>query len=77
MSWPTIPGFRCGSRETLRYDTSSQILARVVVGEVEFHGTTLRDGETLLLVPGSAHRDERVFDSPTSTGSAATSVPGC
>ncbi|MCB9408710.1 cytochrome P450 [Mycolicibacterium sp.] len=50
--------------ETLRYDTSSQILARVVVGEVEFHGTTLRDGETLLLVPGSAHRDERVFDSP-------------
>ena len=50
--------------ETLRYDTSSQILARVVVGEVEFHGTNLQDGETLLLVPGSAHRDERVFDSP-------------
>ena len=50
--------------ETLRYDTSSQILARVVVGEVEFHGTTLQDGDTLLLVPGSAHRDERVFDSP-------------
>ncbi len=50
--------------ETLRYDTSSQLLARVVVGDVEFHGTTLRDGDTVLLAPGSANRDERVFDSP-------------
>jgi cytochrome P450 len=50
--------------ETLRYDTSSQILARVVVEDIEFHGTTLHSGDTLLLVPGSAHRDERVFDEP-------------
>lgn len=50
--------------ETLRYDTSSQILARLVDTDVEFHGTTLHRGDTLLLVPGSAHRDERVFDDP-------------
>ena len=50
--------------ETLRYDTSSQILARLVASDIEFYGTTLREGETLLLVPGSAHRDERVFDDP-------------
>ena len=50
--------------ETLRYDTSSQLLARVVSEDIEFHGTTLHAGDTLLLVPGSAHRDERVFDSP-------------
>ena len=50
--------------ETLRYDTSSQILARVVVGDIEFHGTTLHSGDTLLLMPGSAHRDERAFDDP-------------
>ena len=50
--------------ETLRYDTSSQILARVVVDDIEFHGTTLHEGDTLLLMPGSAHRDERVFDDP-------------
>lgn len=50
--------------ETLRYDTSSQILARTVVTDVEFYGTTLHDGDTLLLMPGSAHRDERVFDDP-------------
>jgi cytochrome P450 len=50
--------------ETLRYDTSSQILARLVGEDIEFHGTTLRAGDTLLLAPGSAHRDERVFDDP-------------
>ena len=50
--------------ETLRYDTSSQILARLVNEDIEFYGTTLRAGDTLLLVPGSAHRDERVFDDP-------------
>lgn len=50
--------------ETLRYDTSSQILARVVAQEIELHGTTLQPGDTLLLMPGSAHRDERVFDDP-------------
>lgn len=50
--------------ETLRYDTSSQILARLVAADIEFHGTTVPAGDTLLLVPGSAHRDERVFDDP-------------
>ena len=50
--------------ETLRYDTSSQILARLVAEDIEFYGTTLRAGDTLLLAPGSAHRDERVFDDP-------------
>ena len=50
--------------ETLRYDTSSQILARLVDEDIEFYGTMLHAGDTLLLAPGSAHRDERVFDGP-------------
>ncbi|MFN8100444.1 MAG: cytochrome P450 [Mycobacterium sp.] len=50
--------------ETLRYDTSSQILARTVQGEVTFYDTTIGDGEIVLLLPGSAHRDERVFENP-------------
>jgi cytochrome P450 len=50
--------------ETLRYDTSSQILARVVSGELTLYDTTIPDGDVLLLLPGSAHRDERVFDEP-------------
>ncbi|TFV57241.1 cytochrome P450 [Mycobacterium sp. PS03-16] len=50
--------------ETLRYDTSSQILARTVVGELTLYDTRIPDGDVLLLLPGSAHRDERVFDHP-------------
>jgi cytochrome P450 len=50
--------------ETLRYDTSSQILARTVSGDLKLHNTTIPDGDVLLLLPGSAHRDERVFDDP-------------
>lgn len=52
--------------ETLRYDTSSQILARTVSGELTLYDTVIPDGDVLLLLPGSAHRDERVFDDPDS-----------
>ncbi len=50
--------------ETLRYDTSSQILARTVAGEFTIYDTTIPDGDIVLLLPGSAHRDERVFEHP-------------
>jgi cytochrome P450 len=50
--------------ETLRYDTSSQILARTVAGELTLYDTTIPDGDVLLLLPGSGHRDERAFDNP-------------
>lgn len=50
--------------ETLRYDTSSQILARVVSGDLKLYDTTIPEGDVLLLLPGSAHRDERVFEKP-------------
>jgi cytochrome P450 len=48
--------------ETLRYDTSSQILARNVAGELTLYDTTIPDGDVVLLLPGSANRDERVFE---------------
>jgi cytochrome P450 len=48
--------------ETLRYDTSSQILARSVSDELTLYDTTIPDGDVLLLLPGSGHRDERTFD---------------
>jgi cytochrome P450 len=50
--------------ETLRYDTSSQILARTVSGELNLYDTPVPEGDVLLLLPGSAHRDERVFENP-------------
>jgi cytochrome P450 len=50
--------------ETLRYDTSSQILARLVSGDLNLYDTQIPDGDVLLLLPGSAHRDERAFENP-------------
>lgn len=50
--------------ETLRYDTSSQILARTVASELTLYDTTIPDGDVVLLLPGSAHRDERAFENP-------------
>jgi cytochrome P450 len=50
--------------ETLRYDASTQILARTVRGAATFHGQALGDGERVLLLIGSANRDERAFERP-------------
>jgi hypothetical protein len=48
--------------ETLRYDNSTQALARTVTCDVELHGEKLREGDRLLMLIGSANRDERVFE---------------
>lgn len=50
--------------ETLRYDTSSQMLARVTTREVELYGQTIPAGDRVLLLVGSANRDETVFTDP-------------
>lgn len=50
--------------ETLRYDTSSQMLARITLTDVELHGTTIPAGDRVLLLAGSANRDERAFAEP-------------
>ncbi len=50
--------------ETLRYDTSSQLLARYLLRDVELHGAVAPQGSKLLLCLGSANRDERVFSRP-------------
>ncbi|MEW6270434.1 MAG: cytochrome P450 [Thermodesulfobacteriota bacterium] len=50
--------------ETLRYDPSTQLLARTVRGEYELHGRRMRDGERVLILIGAANRDERVFRDP-------------
>lgn len=50
--------------ETLRYDTSSQIIARTVTEDVEYYGRTVPAGDRMLLLPGSANRDERAFTDP-------------
>ncbi|KAA1416386.1 cytochrome P450 [Nocardioides humilatus] len=51
--------------ETLRHDTSSQMLARYVVADTELGGVTIPGGSKALVLLGSANRDERVFTDPT------------
>ena len=50
--------------ETLRYDTSSQMLARVTTTDVALHGVTIPRGDRVLLLAGSANRDHRAFADP-------------
>lgn len=50
--------------ETLRYDNSTQALARLVTRDVELHGEKLRAGDKVVLLIGSANRDERAFPDP-------------
>ncbi|MBB3043489.1 hypothetical protein FHU40_003307 [Nocardioides soli] len=50
--------------ETLRYDTSSQMLARHLLADVELHSRVAPAGSKAVLVLGSANRDDRVFDDP-------------
>ena len=50
--------------ETLRHDTSTQLLARLLVDDLTLHGVTAPKGSQLLLLLGSANHDERVFADP-------------
>ncbi len=50
--------------ETLRFDTSTQMLARHLLQDVELHGRVAPAGSKLLIVLGSANRDEQVFTRP-------------
>jgi cytochrome P450 len=50
--------------ETLRHDTSSQFIARLVTKDWTRHGVTVPAGSQLLFALGSANHDERVFTDP-------------
>jgi cytochrome P450 len=50
--------------ETLRYDPSSQLIARTATRDVEFHGRTIPEGARVALLIGSANRDERYWAEP-------------
>jgi cytochrome P450 len=50
--------------ETLRFDGSSQAVARTLTTDVEVSGQTLPEGGRVLLLIGSANRDPRAFPDP-------------
>jgi cytochrome P450 len=50
--------------ETLRYDPPSHLQGRTTTRDVEVHGVTIPAGERVMLITGSALRDERVYEDP-------------
>src|SRR6516164_7258961 len=52
--------------ETLRYDSPAQLVARMAVTDLDLHGVRVPAGAKVLLLPGSANRDDRVFVAPDS-----------
>jgi cytochrome P450 len=50
--------------ETLRFEATGPALARYVARDVEYYGTDLPAGSAILLVVGSANRDERRYEDP-------------
>jgi cytochrome P450 len=50
--------------ETLRFEPTGPHVARYVARDVEHHGTTVPEGSAMLLLVGSANRDERRHTDP-------------
>lgn len=50
--------------ELLRYEAPSQYQVRTATRDVTLHDTTIPEGSAVLLVTGSATRDERMFPDP-------------
>lgn len=61
--------------EVLRFHTSTQYMHRTLTRDVALHGTTMRAGESVLLMIGSANRDEREFG-PDADRFDVTRAPG-
>jgi cytochrome P450 len=50
--------------EMLRYDTPTQRFHRTATQDIDLHGQTIRAGQSVLVMYGSANRDERKFEDP-------------
>jgi cytochrome P450 len=50
--------------EMLRYDTPTQRFHRTATQDIDLHGKTIRAGQSVLVMYGSANRDEGKFNHP-------------
>ena len=53
-----------GVEEILRFTSPVRVLRRVVMRDTDLRGKKLREGDSVLLLYGSANRDEEVFTDP-------------
>jgi cytochrome P450 len=66
LAKPMSDPARIGSwvEETLRYDSTTQALARTLTSDFTLYGQTVPAGQRLLLLIGAANRDPSVFPEP-------------
>ncbi len=50
--------------ELLRYEAPSPVQSRYVTRDVEYYGRTVPEGSIMVIINGSANRDERAFPDP-------------
>ncbi len=50
--------------ELLRYEAPSPVQSRYVTRDVEYYGRTVPEGSIMVMINGSANRDERAFPDP-------------
>jgi len=50
--------------ELLRYDSSVQFTGRMAGADIEWHGQHIRKGQFVMLLMGSANRDEAQYEQP-------------
>jgi len=58
---PLLPG---AIEESLRWDSPVQAIGRTLTRPVVIHGQTVQEGDRVLLIYGSANRDDREFSEP-------------
>lgn len=56
----------CGIEEMLRWTSPVKNMCRTLTADTEFHGTSLKSGEKIMLMFESANFDEDVFENPES-----------
>lgn len=56
----------CGIEEMLRWTSPVKNMCRTLTADTEFHGTSLKAGEKMMLMFESANFDEAVFETPES-----------
>lgn len=61
--------------EILRFDPATRVNFRKVVGDFEFAGSDLADGDTMVVLQGAANRDPRYFRDPHEFDVARTPNP--
>jgi cytochrome P450 len=60
--------------ELIRYDAPLQLFERTATADVDVAGATVKEGQVVACLMGSANRDEAVFGGPGSKGAASLDV---